>query len=88
MNYTKHQPTNNTIDNGRTFANLEPKIREIETFAKSCESQKHETPKRTRRHINKDFKHKVNKVVLLNFDGSRKMTARAWLHNFKNLFYS
>ena len=39
-----------------------------------------------RRYVNKDLKHKVNKVILPNFDGSRKMIAHAWLQKLNTYF--
>ena len=70
------QTTNNAIENARAYANLEPKIRELVTFREFCEANMQETPRRERRHQNQDFRSKVNKVTLPNFDGSEKFTAR------------
>lgn len=74
-----NHPTNSTVDNARAYATLELEIRELITFRKFCEGQRHEIPRRTGLHANKNLKHKVNKVTLSNFDGSEKVTAHAWL---------
>ena len=81
-----NQPINRIVENARAYANLELEIRELITFAEFCEGQKHEVPKRMRRYVNKDLKHKVNKVIFPNFDGSRKMTAHAWLQKLNTYF--
>ena len=73
--------TNTAIENARTYANLEPEIRELITFREFCEANRKETHKKERSLQNQDFRSKVNKVTLPNFYGSKKFTERAWLQN-------
>lgn len=70
------QATNTAIENARAYANLEPEIRELITFKEFYEASRQGAHRKEKRHQNQEFR---SKITLPNFDGSKKLTARAWL---------
>lgn len=77
------QPMTRTEDLARAYTTLEPHIREVVSFREFCEDNRQEAHWS---HINKELKHKVNKVTLPNFDGLEKITAHAWLQKLNTFF--
>ena len=58
---------------------LSNEIRKSVTFRELYKANRQEIHRKEKRHQNQDFRSKVNKVTLPNFDGSKKLTAHAWL---------
>ena len=67
------QPLTSTEDIAKAYAALEPNIREVISFREFCEDKRRETSRRT---VNEELRHKINKIKLPHFDGSEKITSR------------